>query len=182
METVVNEFNTYEYVVDQKLKGAKVLRKAGLILFYILFVIAWLIFGFATKMFPLLALCPVTLWMAIFFTWRYVQVEFEYSVVSGSVTFAAIYGNRSRKKLCEVKIKDCVTIAPANDKYTHLIDRFAPEKTIDCRSFDGAEDGYFLLSESDGKKIAVYFEATEKFLKICRFYNAAATTETKVRF
>lgn len=178
----MNEFNTYEYVVDQKLKGAQVLKKVGLILFYIIFVVAWLIFGFATKMFPLLALCPVTLWMAIFFTWRYVQAEFEYSAVSGSVTFAAIYGNRSRKKLCEIRIKDCVTIAPANEKYTHLIDRFAPEKTLDCRSCEDAEDGYFMLVESDGKKMVIYFEATEKFLKICRFYNAAATTETKVRF
>lgn len=178
----MNEFNTYEYVVEQKLKGAKVLRKVGLILFYVLFVIAWLIFGFWSGMFPLLALCPVTLWMAIFFTWRYVQVEFEYSAVSGSVTFAAIYGNRSRKKLREIRIKDCVTIAPLNEKYDYLIDRFAPEKTFDCRSCEDAEDGYFMLADSDGKKIAIYFEATEKFLKICRFYNAAATTESKVRF
>ena len=164
----MNDFNTYEYVVDQKLKGAQKLRKVGLVLFYILFVIGWLIFGFWSKMFPLLALCPVTLWMAVFFTWRYVQVEFEYSAVSGAVTFAAVYGNRSRKKLCEARIKDCVTIEP--------------EKSVDCRSCADAEDGYFMLTETNGKKTVVYFEATEKFLKICRFYNAAATTEAKVRF
>ena len=178
----MNDFNTYEYVVDQKLKGAQKLRKVGLVLFYIIFVVGWLIFGFWSKMFPLLALCPVTLWMAVFFTWRYVQVEFEYSAVSGLVTFAAVYGNRSRKKLCEVKIKDCVTIAPANDKYLHLVDRYAPVNALDCRSCEDAEDGYFMLAEINGKKTVIYFEATEKFLKICRFYNAAATTESKVRF
>ena len=178
----MNDFNTYEYVVDQKLKGAQKLRKVGLVLFYIFFVIGWTFFIFYTQLWTLFALCPVTLWMAVFFTWRYVQVEFEYSAVSGLVTFAAVYGNRSRKKLCEVKIKDCVTIAPANDKYLHLVDRYAPVNALDCRSCEDAEDGYFMLAETNGKKTVIYFEATEKFLKICRFYNAAATTEAKVRF
>ena len=141
----MNDFNTYEYVVDQKLKGAQKLRKVGLVLFYIIFVVGWLIFGFWSKMFPLLALCPVTLWMAVFFTWRYVQVEFEYSAVSGLVTFAAVYGNRSRKKLCEVKIKDCVTIAPANDKYLHLVDRYAPVNALDCRSCDRKVKSFFQI-------------------------------------
>ena len=178
----MNDFSTYEYMVSQKLQGAKVLRKVGLILFYILFVVAWFIFGFVSHMFPLLALCPVTLWIAVFFTWRYVQVDFEYSVTSGTVTFSSIYGNRSRRKLCEILLRDCVTIAPLNEKYDHLSDRFAPERIVNCLSGEGAEDGYFMLAEKDGKKTVVYFEATEKFLKICRFYNASATTVAKVRY
>ncbi len=178
----MNDFSTYEYVVAQKLKGIEKLKKVGLVLLYVVFVIGWFIFGFATKLFPLLALCPVTLWMLIFFTWRYVQVDYEYSATSGVITFSEIYGNRSRKKLGEIILKSCTTIAPLNEKYDYLIDRFAPEKLINCLSCEGAEDAYFMLAEVGGKKVVAYFEATEKFLKICRFYNAPATTVVKVRY
>ena len=37
-----------------------------------------------------------------------------------------------------------------------------------------------VFEDENGKKSIVYFEATEKAIKICRFYNPAATVTSKV--
>ncbi len=178
----MNDFSTYEYVVSEKMKGVKTLKRLGLILLYTVFVVAWFVFGFVTHLFPLLALMPVTLWMLVFFTWRYVQVEYEYSITSGEITLSNIYGGRSKRTLCTFPLKSCATIAPLTEKYDYLIDRFAPEKTVNCLSGEDSEDAYFMLADIGGKRAVVYVEATEKFLRLCRFYNASATTVSKVRF
>lgn len=177
---IMSEFTTYEYVVAQKTEGKWKLKKLGMILIYVAFVIAWFIFGFVSKMFPLLALIPVTLWMLVFFTWRYVKVEYEYSMEAGDMTISNIYGGRSRKQIVTFKMKDCSLIAPLSTHDFKARD-YEPEKIYSALSSAKAEDAYFALFEADGKKCVAYFEATEKALKICKYYNSTATVMSKVK-
>lgn len=176
----MREFKTYEYVVAQKTEGKRRLEKPGMILLYVAFIIAWFIFGFVSKMFPLLELIPVTLWMLVFFTWRYVKVEYEYSIESGDMTISNIYGGRSRKKIVTFKLKDCSLIAPVST-YDFKAKDYEPEKIYNALSSEKAEDAYFALFELDGKRCTAYFEATEKALKICKYYNSTATVMSKVK-
>lgn len=176
----MSEFTTYEYVVSQKMEGKWKLKKLGMLLLYVAFVIAWFIFGFVSKMFPLLALIPVTLWMLVFFTWRYVKVEYEYSMESGDMTISNIYGGKSRKKVVEFKIKECSLIAPVSTHDFKARD-YEPEKIFKALSSEKAADAYFALFEQDGKRCIAYFEATEKALKICKYYNSSATVVSKVK-
>ena len=176
----MSEFSTYEYAVSEKKTVKLLLKKLCLLFIYFLFVVAWFIFGFVSKFFPLLALMPVTLWMLVFFTWRYVNVEYEYSMTSGDITFSKIYGNRQRKKVIEFKIKDCTLIAPFDKSEAKARD-YSPEKVYYMLSDINAPSAYVALLEKDGKHIAVCFEATEKALKICRFYNAPATVIADVK-
>ena len=94
----MEEFQTYEYAVKQRIEGKWIAARIGLILLYILFVIGWILFGLKTGFVPLLCHIPLTLWMLVFFTWRYTSVEYEYSVTSGILTFSKIYSGRFRKK------------------------------------------------------------------------------------
>lgn len=176
----MSEFSTYEYAVCEKKCAKSTLKKLGMLLLYALFIIAWFIFGFVSKFFPLLALMPVTLWMLVFFTWRYVNLEYEYSMTSGEMTLSKIYGGRSRKKIIEFKLKDCTLIAPY-DEGEERVKSYSPEKVYYMLSDINAQNAYVALLEKDGKHIAVCFEATEKALKICRFYNAPATVVTDVK-
>ncbi|MBQ8207186.1 MAG: hypothetical protein IJZ89_00430 [Clostridia bacterium] len=177
----MSEFSTYEYVVAQKIEGKWRLKKLGLLLLYVAFIVAWFIFGFVSHLFPLLALMPVTLWMLVFFTWRYIKVEYEYSMTSGDVMFSNIYGGRSRKTVIEFRLKDCSLIAPLST-HEHKARDYEPEIVYRAVSSEKAQDVYFALFEKDGKRCIVYFEATAKALKICRFYNAPATVMSEVRF
>ena len=158
----------YEYVVAEKVTGKLRLRRAGLILLYILFPLTALVITAMSSIGPLLAAMCTFLalgtWMLVFFTWRYVSVEYEYSVVSGRVTFCKIYGGRSRKKMLEMTLKEAEIIAPLSDEYSGKIEDFA------------------LFRNSEGKKCVFYFEATARMLKICRMYNPSGTVMSKVRY
>ena len=109
----MNEFSTYEFAVSQKITGKWLAARAGLIAFYCLYPVIVLLFGMKYSIVaPLLAFIPISLWIIIFITWRYVAIDYEYSVTSGTLTFTKIYGNRSRRKIFEMKLKDAVRIAP----------------------------------------------------------------------
>lgn len=175
----MNEFSAYEYAVKPKRSASLVLRRAGLIIFYMIFVILWFVFGFATGFFPLLAFIPLSLWVLIFLTWRYVCPEYEYSIVSGEITFATVYGGRSRRTALSFRLKDCSLIAPLSE-CDERIERYAPEKVYDMSVSQSSPGAYVALVEVGGKRTAVLFEATDKALKICRFYNSAATKISKI--
>ena len=177
----MDDFSTYEYTVAQKSTGKWKLRKLGMIALYIVFILAWFVFGFWSHLFPLLALIPFTTWALVFLTWRYVNVEYEYSMTSGTITFSNVYGNRSRKTQAEFKIKDCTLIAPLAESESKLT-AFAPEKVVNALSSDNTPDAYLMLANVEGKHVAVKFEATSKALKIFRFYNAPCTVVREVRY
>ncbi len=177
----------FEYVVAEKLTPKLKRRRAGLIALYILFPIVTLVITATSALGPLLAaMCTflaLATWMLVFFTWRYVSIEYEYTVVSGRVTFCKIYGGRSRKKMLEFMIKDAEVIAPLDDVGRSKIKDFAPEHSYSALSSEDAEDGYFMLFEDDKNgRCVFYFEATSHMQKICRYYNPRATVMARVRF
>ena len=180
----MEEFQTYEYTVRQRIEGKWVVARVLMITLYVLFVVGWLLFGILTGWVPLLALIPVTLWMLIFFTWRYVSVEYEYSITSGVLTFSKIYGGRSRKKVFEVALRDAVRIAPLGEAEEYQRgEAYKPEISFTGVSTMSAPDVYYMLFEHTEKKqkrrAVYYFEATQKALHICRYYNATATVVSK---
>ncbi len=187
----MNEFSTYEFAVRQRIEGKWRLARICMICFYVLFVAAWLVFGLTTQIFvPLLALIPVSTWMLVFITWRYVSVEYEYSITAGELTFCKIYGGRSRSKKLTFKLRDAVRIAPLVDEQEAAkATAYHPEREFSAISSLRADDIYFILFEyafrESGKqqkrRAIFYFEATAKALQICRFYNASATVMTPTR-
>lgn len=183
----MNEFATYEFAVAQKNKGKWLLLRIALILFYIFYVLVILFLGMKYRLIaPLLAFIPISLWVIVFITWRYVNVEYEYSVTSGTLTFTKIYGNRQRRKIFETPLRDAVRIAPLEDEQEAARGAaYHPEREFVGVSSMFAPDIYFMLFEaSDTKKgekrrAIYYFEATAKMLSICRFYNPSGTVLTK---
>ena len=105
-------FESYEYVIKPRRDAKNKMMRIGFVALYVVFVIAWLVFGFVSGFIPLLALIPVTTWMLVFFTWRYVNVEYEYVAESGVITFSKVYDNRSRKKITVFDIRSAEYIAP----------------------------------------------------------------------
>lgn len=182
-------FTTYEFVVAQKAEGRFLRRRILFVLMYVVYIAAFLTVGIITRIgIPLVALVPVTTWILIFFTWRYVQVEYEYSMTSGILVFTEIYGGRSRKKMMEVQIKEATAILPLSDPRTEAqIDRFAPDIVYSGIPSAKAEDTYVMLFEDStgkaggkGKHVAFTFVATTQALKVMKYYNAFATTVVPV--
>lgn len=183
----MNEFTTYEFAVSQKVEGKWLLARVGLIVFYVFYVVALLAVALRTRIFvPFLALIPITLWMIVFFTWRYTAVDYEYSITSGELTFSRIYGNRTRRRVSTIVLRDAVCIAPLdNGEHSAKAAAFHPEREYSAISSLTAPDIYYILFEYQNKKkkekcrAIFYFEATGRALQICRFYNPSATVLTK---
>jgi hypothetical protein len=181
----MNEFSTYEYVVAQKSEGKYRWRKIGMILLYVFYVITFFTVGAATAILvPCIALIPVTTWILVFLTWRYVEIEYEYSITSGVLTFTKIYGGRTRKTVTEIKIKDASVIAPFSDRLQESrFEAFRASKVYSALSSLYAEDAYFMLYVNEkNERCAFAFEATAQALKICKFYNPAATIVKQVKY
>ena len=184
----MNEFTTYEHAVSQKIEGKWLLARIGLVFLYVSLTVVILLCGICTRIFvPLLALTPVFIWILVFITWRFVSVDYEYSITSGTLTFAKIYGNRSRRTFLEIELRQASRIAPLdNGTWTAQADKWHPEREFSAISSLKAPDIYFILFEFKDKKgkekrrAVFYFEATARALQICRFYNPSATVMTKV--
>lgn len=175
----------YEYVVAQRSEGRWRVRRILLITLYVLYPVFALLIALITRLsVPMLCFIPLSEWMLIFFTWRYVKVEYEYEIVSGVLTFSVIYGGRSRREKTSFPLRSATLIAPLGYKmHEDKLELFAPEISYSAIGSADSPDKYFaIFTSEDGKKCVFFFEATERTIKICRFYNPAATVVTKVRY
>ena len=184
----MNDYSIYEFAVAQKAEGKWRLARIALIAFYIIWPVSILLVGMKFSIIaPLLAFIPISTWIIIFITWRRVAIEYEYSLVSGTLTFAKIFGGRSRKKVFEMQLKNAVRIAPlAHDAEAARATAYAPERDFVGVSTMSAPDIYFMLFElfdprtGEKRRAIYYFEATQKMLSICRYYNPSATVLSQV--
>ena len=166
----------YEYTVEQRCEGKWKWKCIGLIALYVLYPLA-LIFvvgsGAAALAAPMLCFIPLSLWMIIFLTWRYVKVSYQYVITSGKISFIKYYGARTKKVQFEVAIKDAVLIAPIGIReYDERLEIFAPVVTYNGISSRKAENQYyFAFEDKDGKHCVFFFEATDTALELCQMYN-----------
>ena len=168
----------YEHIVKQKVEGNLLYKKICLILAYIVI--------FIMPLYIILTLCPVYLWVpfilviatvtviAVLMTWKYTNVEFEYSIVGDTISFVSIYGKKSRKGKLTIALKDFSEIG----KYTDAAEKHLEEVVIDRDhlfiSHLMAEHLYYGLFNDDGDKCIVYFEATDKAISLIKKYNPSA--------
>ena len=114
----MNDFENYEFVVKQKVEGIYKLKKVLFAILYITFAAGLFAAGVGLRILaPCIAIVPLLLWMLIFFTWRYTNVEHECVFESGIMRCSEIYGNRTRKVLFSATIRDMLLIAPETEKY-----------------------------------------------------------------
>ena len=174
----MSEFNTFEFVVEEKPEG---LRR--LIRFLCRFVLLAFIGGFVAVTFlirmPALAVLPLGLLGLVLYFWKLFNCELEYSMTSGVMTFSRIYGGMRRRKVLELFIKDMRRVAPRTPESDASLRAEGIEKTYMFASHSSAADQYYAVFEEKGRLCAVYFEATEKTLKILRYYNPS-TQVTRV--
>lgn len=170
-------FDSYEYVIRPKRDAKNKILRIGLVTLYVVFVLAWLVFGFISGFIPLLALVPVTTWILIFFTWRYANVEYEYVAESGVITFSNVYDNRSRKKITMFDIRSAEYIAPASEHETlRRVADYDPKYEYSFVTSMEDPDAYTALYVNEDKeRCAVSFIAHSRLKKTLKFYNSSAS-------
>lgn len=179
----MDDFNTYEYGAEQKSEGKyKTLRRVMLSA-YILYVVAFFLAIYITRIFPLGALIPVTLWIIVYFTWRYVKPDYKYIIAQGDMTFTVGYGKKKKatKPKTSFKVSKAIAIAPHNT-ISELIREHSPKHTYSAVPSAKASDVYAALYNNEkGEACVFYFVATAQALKLLRFLNSrTVVTATEV--
>ncbi|MCQ2428492.1 MAG: hypothetical protein MJ137_08910 [Clostridia bacterium] len=181
----------YSYGVAQKKEGKFLWGRIGLATLYVLvplITISLLMFIPQLKAFVYLgALVILGDAVLAFFTWRLVDIEYEYSIKTGKVDFTLVqnaFNHRIKKPQTSFMVKDCELIAPFGEQeFRDRYEAFAPETVFCALSSKTASDAYFAIyTDENGKKCAFLFEATNEMLKRCKFYNKNATTVRQMRY
>ena len=173
----MSDFNTFEFVVDERAEGKRKALKFWGRFALLAFVTIWVVVSLCTIFY--LAVLPLAFLGVVLYFWKIFNCELEYSMVSGQMTFCRIYGGMKRKKILELTIKDFREIAPRTAESDAKLKAQGVSKTYMFASHSTAEDQYYATFEEDGQLCVVYFEATEKTLKLLRYYNPV-TVVTKV--
>ena len=179
----MNENNEFDYTVAKKVEGKYQLYRLLMILGYVLFGATYFVGLAIAHLYPIMAFTPLLVWILVFFTWRFVSIEYRYETVSGGIKFYVVYGGKKKKLVLEKRIKEFEEISPVDTESKARISGVKFDKSYNlARSEHDDTDKFFAtFTDNDGKTGIVYFEATEQALKILRFYNSK-TTVVKTRY
>lgn len=177
--------NYAEYAADKKVEGRYKTKRILMILAYagvfalVIGLVALInrLTNGATGMFGvfMFALAPLAAWMMVFFTWKYVSIEYKYVIDHSEFTAFTVYGGKKEKKVFSCKMKDFKLIAPYNEQYKPEIDAYGAGDRIDVTPSMKDSDIYAGVAEDEyGKRTVVFFQATAHTLKAIKYYNKDA--------
>lgn len=143
-------------------------------------------------MFPLIGLSVKQLsWLiwatpiAVFFVimiarqlYRYLQIEYEYSVLVGAIKVEYIYGNMRRSDMVEAKFSDMSVIAPYEGEYKTKADAPDIKRRYEAISSFSSPDVYFgTFVNSKNERSVLFFEPTNKIIKLAKLYNPSTVVK-----
>ncbi len=169
----------YEYAVKQEKTRTLLWRRVTLISAYVLFGAVCLLVGSALQLLiPFLAITPIAVFSAVFLTWRLTQAEYEYSFFAGTLTVARILGGRNRRVLCEMPLQSLERVMPCDaEECAGRINGYEADRSVFAGSSESAPALFAALGrDSDGRRTVLYFEPTERALRIIRQTNIAAVS------
>ncbi len=175
----MSEFANYvEYCIEKRPEGLYRQKRIWLRILCILAglaIIPVVTFSVAGKMFIFF----VPVWMGImgivyWFLSRFVNIEYEYRIVQGEFQMDTIYGQRQRKKLVDVRVRDMTEIRPYDESCRSKLS--VCDIVYDCSisTKNPTPDLYYcLFRDANQKSCAMLFEATRKTLDIMKFYHSS---------
>ncbi len=165
-------------VIRKKSKRVRLLQ-GFLISAYAAFALLYaFVFLVLFKMPQVIAILPILLWIFVFFTWRYLHVEYRTAISGGRISFSRILTDVKKEKLLvSLKIADARRILPAFLLEGELRDH--AKRILDLRGGGEATDAYCILyDDSKGVTHAILFRATRKMLRLFLRYHPKGTVES----
>lgn len=161
------------YGVRKKSEGKYKLKRILMISAYTAFALAYFLLFVGMNIPMFIALLPVLTWIITFFTWRFVSIEYEYYILDGEFRLIEVFGSKSMRELCRARISAMEVIAPYRGSAKHKADAFdAADRICGVSTMDNPDIYYAVFTDAEGKKRVVFFEATEKTLKVIKYYNS----------
>ena len=171
--------NYAEYTVEKKPEGKLKMIRIGLIALYLFVGVGLFAFFLAIKFWPAGTIMPFLTWILYGLTWKFAQLEHKYEVKNAKLVISNIYGRKKQVVQFENLASELKVIAPMTEGNKKQYEK--ADKIMDFRGNSESPDAYYAILDKDGSTTAVYFEATNKMLKVLKFYNRN-TEVTPVRY
>lgn len=170
-----------EFTVEKKVEGSYKFHRFLMVLAYIL-VLGGLAVFLAFKFTPVVAIIPILAWMVWYFTWKYVSIEYKYTIDHGLFTAFTVYGGKKESLLFSCRIKDFIRIAPDDEEHQADKIAFGEAKNVAIVSSFSSQDRYYALlpATDEAEKTILYFQATSQALKALKYYNSSALVLSEV--
>lgn len=160
-----------EYIYKRGLGGRARLARGCVLALYPLFAIAFFAFCYLTRIIPLFALCPVLLWILVYFTWPRVSYDYYVTFASGQMCFGRVYRGKDRREVLSLRLREATAVFRAEDA------PYTEEKGIPVYDFSGSKsqrDTVVIQAERAGGKCTVRFCSTPQIDGlICLFFPEA---------
>jgi len=157
-----------KYVMPKKLG----VIGAGFVLFLLLIVASFTVLEHFPGFIPFFLLGIA---FVVWYLWRYVSVEYEYTILQGEMSFDVIYGKRKRKTLYTAKVRNMETIAPLGGERKSLSDfPGVTKERFYASKFKNPNTWYAVVKEENGEKTLLFFEMIDKAEKSLRSYHSSA--------
>lgn len=168
----------FEHIVKQKCEGRALAKKIAFFIGYIaLFILIFVIIFFFC---PMIFLIPFgVLGIAfesalIFFTYKYMSVEYEYMITGSTITFSNIYGKNTRKHIFEADIKSFSQFARYDENTEEMLSEIEVDENYIFVSSPDSPDICYALLDAEDKRYIVYFEVPETAMNIIKKLNPSA--------
>lgn len=161
-----NDVFVEELVVRQRPGFTTLVRvgtaAAGIVLIVLFYYLSGLLLGeMGNAVFPaLFALVCI----AVFFAFRYIGLEYEYSFFSGDVDIDKIIGKRKRTNVMSFNCRDVEIMAPYGPRYESVAaGKF--DQTVDARgNGKGRRDWFLVCRTTSGKRMILAFSPSDRLV------------------
>ena len=163
-----------ESTYSKKAEGVNALARLLLVLLYVAFVGGFFGFCYISRIIPLFAVCPIFLWMLIFFTWRLVDYDYYFEFRTGTLSVGR---SVVRKKREIRKPKYTVTVKDASAIYGLPRGKVKFSSSVKVYDFSGTRNSecrIAIVTKSDKKEEICIVECTRPLAKLIMSYNKSA--------
>ena len=171
--------NSIEFTMKKKEDGRTMLIRAGIFIACIMpfLVITMLLMMFATQFIVVTAPAIILTIYLVWYTRRFTRIEYEYVIIGGEFSVAAIYDNLSRKDLVKnIKIKDMHKVVPYHTN-ERLLEAPEIEQVLQyCSGLDDPDLYIGIYDDPKKGRTAVIFNTSKKLVQIMKFYNVLNVT------
>lgn len=157
--------NYAEYTYEKKSEGKTKTGRRLMLLLYILFAVAYFTVCCVTKLFVLIAIEPILVWMLVFFTWKYVSYDcyfvFNTGILEIGTARTSKNGPKSNPKH-KIHVKDAEFAGALLQNEDILKDC----KVSDFSESAASDKRIVIIYNNKGERTAVIFEGTARIANL----------------
>lgn len=159
-----------EHSYSRRAEGRVLAARALMVLFYLAAAVGYFLFCYISRFIPLFALCPILIWILVFFTWGLVGYDVYCELSRGELSVGRERRGRSgkkRKQILSVHVRDAIDILPVAPGRVKLN---GVDVLVDLSSSSKREGRVAVLFATKGGTTAVVIDATGHLVRLLMTY------------